>query len=82
MVKKLFLCLACVGLILASTPKPAQADPLFWFLFTAMTGGWAAVTYEECKAEGVDLKDCAKKTWDEREGVPITQAVYDQRFNQ
>lgn len=83
MLKKFLLGLMCVGLMLAAVPQPANAaPPLFLFVATAITGGWAAATYEECKAEGIDFKECASKTWCEREGVPITQEVYNARFNQ
>lgn len=80
--KKLMIGAVCFGMLFAFQPRQAHADPLFLFFATAITGGWAAATYEECKADGLDAEDCAKRTWDEREGVPITQAVYNERFNQ
>lgn len=75
MLKKLFLLPLMALCLLASTlaPKQAHADPLFLFAFTALTGGWAAVTYEECKEDGLDAEDCAKRTWQEREPLDYSK---------
>lgn len=80
--KLLFLPLLALCLVFtAMVPKPAEANPAFLFAFTAITGGWAAATYEECKTDGIDAKACAKRTWDERTDVPITQELYKQNYN-
>lgn len=67
MLKQMFLCLLAACFILVSQPRSAEAAPLFLFAFTAIAGGAAAVTYEECREEGIDLKECASKAWRERE---------------
>lgn len=64
---------------LASTAS--AAPPLFLFIATVGTGVWAATSYEDCKAEGLNVKECGSKLWREREGVPTTQELYNQRFN-
>lgn len=69
--KKLAL-IPLVGLLFVA--QPAQAGvPFFWFAATAITGGAVAVTYEECKAEGLDAKECASKTWAERKPVDYSK---------
>lgn len=70
--KLFFLTLATVGLLFAQT-SVAKADPLGLFFMVAGIGGWAAVTYEECKEQGIDAEDCAKKTWAERQPLDYSE---------
>lgn len=73
---KKFLLMPLTLCLLASSvvaPKPAHADPFFAFIFTAITGGWTAATYEECKEDGLDAEDCAKRTWKEREALDYSK---------
>lgn len=73
--------LTAIILVGALTPKPAEAAPAALFAFTVLIGGWSAATYEECKTEGLSVKDCANKTYAERTDVPITQALYKKLYN-
>lgn len=77
--RKLSLIIIC--LLITSLSKPAEASPAFLFIATVITGGWATVTLEQCKDEGLNAKDCAKKVWTERSDVPITQKLYNQSYN-
>lgn len=61
-----FMFLLGLMVVLAQPTGVKAAPPAFLFVFTTMTGGWAAVTYEDCKANGIDAEDCAKKVWKER----------------
>lgn len=61
-----FMLLMGLMVVLAQPLGAKAAPPAFLFVATAMTGGWAAVTYEDCKANGIDAEDCAKKVWKER----------------
>lgn len=80
--KKLVIGFLCVGMLVAFQPRQAEAHPLLGvFALTALTGGWTAFTYEECLADALDAEECAKRTWVEREGVPITQKIYNESFN-
>ena len=67
--KTLCLAILAAGLVAVSIPRSAHAAPPVWFLLGVPTVGWAAVTYEECKEDGLDAKECAKRTWDERDPV-------------
>lgn len=53
------------------------------FLVTAgILVAFPGVSTLECKDAGItDVKECASYVWENRQGVPITQAVYEQRFN-
>jgi hypothetical protein len=58
----------------AFQPRQAEASPLLGlFALTALTGGWAAVTYEECLADALDAEDCVKRTWLEREPLDYSK---------
>jgi hypothetical protein len=71
--KKLMLSFLCVGMLFAFTPKQAQAEPFALFAFTVIGGGWVALTYEDCKVNGVGLEDCAKNTWRNRKPLDYSK---------
>jgi len=72
--KKMVLGFLCFGAIFALQPRESHAmPPLAMFVGTAITGGWGAATYEECKADGLDAEDCAKRTWAEREPLDYSK---------
>lgn len=79
--KKLLILPLIALCFLTMSIKPAEASPAALFVFTGLIGGWTAVTYEDCKSEGIGAKNCAKKTWRERTDVPITQKLYKQIYN-
>lgn len=70
--KNLCLAILIAGFVVLSQPRTAEAMP-FWFLLGVPTVGWAALTYEECKEQGIDAEECAKKTWREREPLDYSK---------
>lgn len=80
-ITRLMLMTAIISLTVFTPFKSAEAAPTPLFVFTVLIGGWSAATYEECKTEGIDVKECAKKTWRERKDVPITQELYTEMYN-
>lgn len=68
--KKLLLLPLALCLFVAPA---AQASPFVFFAMTALTGGWAATTYEDCKEDGLDAEDCAKRIWKERKPLDYSK---------
>ena len=71
--KKLVLGFLCFGMIFAFTPRQAEAHPALMFASTAIVGGWSALTYEQCKEDGVDAKECVKSTWRDRQPLDYSK---------
>lgn len=52
------------------------------FLLSVLTLAQPGLALEQCKKEGItDEKACFSKVWEEREGVPMTQDVYNRIVN-
>ena len=74
--KKILLFLLTFCVVAAYQPKEAKAEPIFAFAVSVLVGGWAAYTYEGCKEDGQDLKECASKVWRERQFADLRQPSY------